>query len=86
MKLVNLVPGKELKKQVVKEALDDMDATLPTQVERFLNKLIDQIRGYNLSKRKEQLVIAKIIDALGLDKQQLMQAVQKIKKNDILKK
>jgi hypothetical protein len=86
MKLVNLVPGKEIKKQVVKEALDDMDATLPTQVERFLNKLIDQIRGYNLSKRKEQLVIAKIIDALGLDKQQLMQAVQKIKKNDILKK
>ena len=86
MKLVNLEPGKEIKKQVVKEALDDMDATLPTQVERFLNKLIDQIRGYNLSKRKEQLVIAKIIDALGLDKQQLMQAVQKIKKNDILKK
>jgi hypothetical protein len=86
MKLVNLVPGKEIKKQVVKEALDDMDATLPTQVERFLNKLIDQIRGYNLSKRKEQLVIAKIIDALGLDKQQLMQAIQKIKKNDILKK
>ena len=86
MKLVDLVPGKEIKKQVVKEALDDMDATLPTQVERFLNKLIDQIRGYNLSKRKEQLVIAKVIDALGLDKQQLMQAVQKIKKNDILKK
>ncbi len=61
MKLVDLVPGKEIKKQVVKEALDDMDATLPTQVERFLNKLIDQIRGYNLSKRKEQLVIAKVI-------------------------
>jgi chorismate mutase len=83
MKLVDLVPGKQVN---IKESLDDMDVTLPSQVERFLNKLIDQIKGYNLPKRKEQLVIARIIDALGLDKQQLMQAVQKIKKNDILKK
>ena len=83
MKLVDLVPGKQTN---VKESIDDMDITLPSQVERFLDRLIDQIKGYNLSKRKEQLVIAKVIDALGLDKQQLMQAIQKIKKNDILKK
>jgi hypothetical protein len=63
-----------------------MDVTLPPQVDRFLQKLVSQIKGYSLPKRKEQLVIAKIIDALGLDKQQLMQAIQKIKKNDILKK
>jgi hypothetical protein len=86
MKLVNLVPGKKVKQQVVKEGLDDMDVTLPSQVERFLDKAVNAIKGYNLPKRKEQLVIAKIIDALGLDKQQLMQAIQKIKKNDILKK
>jgi hypothetical protein len=83
MKLVDLVPGKQTN---IKESIDDMDVTLPAQVERFLDRLIDQIKGYNLSKRKEQLVIAKVIDALGLDKQQLMQAIQKIKKNDILKK
>ena len=83
MKLVDLVPVKQIN---VKESIDDMDVTLPAQVERFLDRLIDQIKGYNLSKRKEQLVIAKVIDALGLDKQQLMQAIQKIKKNDILKK
>ena len=83
MKLVDLVPGKQVN---IKESLDDMDVTLPSQVERFLDRLIDQIKGYNLPKRKEQLVIAKIIDELGLDKQQLMQAIQKIKKNDILKK
>jgi hypothetical protein len=68
------------------ESIDDMDVTLPSQVERFLDKAVNAIKGYNLPKRKEQLVIAKIIDALGLDKQQLMQAIQKIKKNDILKK
>jgi hypothetical protein len=82
-KLINLIPKKNI---VVKESLDDMDVTLPPQVDRFLQKLVSQIKGYSLPKRKEQLVIAKIIDALGLDKQQLMQAIQKIKKNDILKK
>jgi hypothetical protein len=85
-KLINLIPGKEVKKNVVKEALDDMDANLPAQVDRFLDRAITAIKGYSLSKKKEQLVIAKIIDALGMDKAQLMQAIQKIKKNDILKK
>jgi hypothetical protein len=82
-KLVNLIPKNNI---VVKESLDDMDTTLPSQVERFLDKAVNAIKGYNLTKKKEQLVIAKIIDALNLDKQQLMTAIQKIKKNDILKK
>lgn len=82
-KLLSLVPKKNI---VVKESIDDMDANLPAQVEKFLDRLITQIKGYNLTKKKEQLVIAKVIDALGMDKSQLMQAIQKIKKNDILKK
>jgi hypothetical protein len=63
-----------------------MDANLPAQMERFLDRTINIIKSYNLPRKKEQLVIAKIIDALGMDKQQLMQAITKIKKNDILKK
>jgi hypothetical protein len=82
MKLVNLIPGKN----VVKEDLEDMDVTLPSQVQRFLDRTISIVKGYNLPKKKEQLIIAKIIDALGMDRQQLMQAITKIKKNDILKK
>lgn len=82
-KLVNLIPKGNT---TMKESIDDMDTTLPAQVERFLDKAVNAIRGYNLSKKKEQLVIAKIIDALNLDKSQLTQAIQKIKKNDILKK
>jgi hypothetical protein len=82
-KLINLIPKQNV---VVKESIDDMDATLPAQVERFLDRAVGVIKGYNLSKKKEQLIIAKIIDALNLDKSQLMQAFQKIKKNDILKK
>ena len=82
-KLINLIPGRQIN---VKESIDDMDVNLPAQVDRFLERLITQIKGYNLTKKKEQLVIAKIIDALGMDKSQLMQAITKIKKNDILKK
>jgi predicted regulator of amino acid metabolism with ACT domain len=68
------------------EDLEDMDVALPSQVQRFLDRTISIVKGYNLPKKKEQLIIAKIIDALGMDRQQLMQAITKIKKNDILKK
>jgi hypothetical protein len=79
-KLVNLIPGRE----VVKEELDDMDVSLPSSVERFLDRAIRALKGYNLSKRKEQYVIAKLIDALGMTPTELMQAVQKMKKNKIV--
>jgi hypothetical protein len=68
-KLVNLIPGRE----VVKEELDDMDVSLPSSVERFLDRAIRALKGYNLSKRKEQYVIAKLIDALGMTPTELMQ-------------
>jgi len=81
-KLVNLIPGRELRK----ESIEDMDTNLPAQMEKFLDRTINIIKSYNLPRKKEQLVIARIIDSLGMDKQQLMQAINKIKKNDILKK
>ena len=82
MKLVNLIPGKE----ITTEGLEDMDTALPAQMQKFLDRTINIIKSYNLPRKKEQLVIARIIDSLGMDKQQLMQAINKIKKNDILKK
>ena len=81
-KLVNLIPGRE----VVKEDLDDMDVTLPSTAERFLDRALNVIKSYNLGRRKEQLVIAKLIDALGMTPQELAQAVQKLKKNKIVKR
>jgi hypothetical protein len=85
-KLINLIPGKEINQKVVKEALEDMDANLPTQIERFLDRAINVIRGYKLSRKKEQFVIAKMIDALDMNPAELQQAVQKVKKNKIVKK
>ena len=87
MKLVDLVPGQPInEKKVVKETLDDLDTTLPQSVDRYLEKMVSQIKGMNLNRKKEILVLAKVIDSMGIDKQDLMRYIQKIKKNDILGK
>jgi predicted glycoside hydrolase/deacetylase ChbG (UPF0249 family) len=80
-KLINLVPGR-----IVKEELENFDTSLPTNVKRFLDKVVSQLKSYNLNRKKEVLVLATIIDALGMDKMELMRYVQKIKKSDILNK
>jgi hypothetical protein len=85
MKLVNLVPGKAINDKVVKESLDDLDTNLPQAVDRYLEKMVSQIKGMNLNRKKEILVLAKVIEAMGIDKQELMRYIQNIKKNDILK-
>ncbi len=81
-KLVNLIPGK----QIQKEDLEDMDVTIPSKVERFLDRALSVIKSYNLGRKKEQLVIAKLVDALGMTPQELSMAVQKLKKNKIVKR
>ena len=79
-KLINLIPGRE----IVKEELDDMDVALPASAERFLDRAIKALKGYNLNIKKEQYVIAILIHALGMTPSELMQAVQKLKKNNII--
>jgi predicted transcriptional regulator len=81
-KLINLVPGK----QIQKEDLEDMDVSIPGKVERFLDRALSVIKSYNLGRKKEQLVIAKLVDALGMTPQELSMAVQKLKKNKIVKR
>ena len=90
-KLINLIPSnyteiKVLSKQEMKEDLEDMDVSIPSKVERFLDRALQVIKSYNLPKRKEQLVIAKLVDALGMSPQDLQQAVTKLKKYKIVKK
>ena len=86
MKLVDLVPGQPInEKKAVKESLEDLDTTLPQAVDRYLERMIAQIKGMNLNRKKEILVLAKVIDAMGIDKNDLMRFIQKIKQNDILK-
>jgi len=68
------------------ESLEDLDTNLPMGVERYLDKMVSQIKGMNLNRKKEILVLAKVIDAMGMDKQELMRYIQQIKKKDILGK
>jgi hypothetical protein len=88
-KLVNFIPSnyttaKVLTKAEMNEELDDMDVSLPASAERFLDRAIRALKGYNLNRKKEQYVIAKLIHALGMTPSELMQAVQKLKKNKIV--
>ena len=90
-KLINLIPNnyteiKVLSKQEMKEDLEDMDVTIPAKVDRFLDRALQVIKSYNLPRRKEQYVIAKLIDALGMTPSDLQQAVQRLKRNKIVKR
>ena len=90
-KLINLIPSnyteiKVLSKQEIKEDLEDMDVSIPSKVERFLDRALQVIKSYNLPRRKEQLVIAKLVDALGMTPSDLQQAVAKLKKYKIVKR
>ena len=88
-KLINLLPSnyttaKVITKAEMHEELEDMDVSLPTSAERFLDRAIKALKSYNLNKRKEQYVIAKLIDSLDMTPSELQQAVQKLKKNKIV--
>ena len=96
-KLINLVPNNYTtakvisktemnEKKAVKESIDDLDTTLPQSVERYLDRMVNQIKGMNLNRKKEILVLARVIEAMGMDKAELMRYIQKIKQNDILNK
>ena len=58
---------------------------LPSQVNRFLDKFVDSMKGANLNRMKRAAILYKVIDAAGMTPQQLMADIQKIKqamKND----
>jgi hypothetical protein len=53
---------------------------LPSQVNRFLNKFVDSMKGANLNRIKRSAILYKVINASGMNVQQLMADIQKIKK------
>ena len=83
-KLINLIPNNQ--KPKTNEALEDMEVALPSKVEKFLDRLVQTIKSYNLPKKKEQAVIARVMDSMGITPSELNQAVQKLKKYDVVKR
>ena len=85
-KLVNLIPGREINSEKKEPETDfgKLDVSLPGQIERFLDRAVRVIKGYNLPKNKEVLVIAKILDALDVDKSQISTMISRIKSAGVL--
>ena len=73
---------------IKEEKLNEVDFSkikLPSQVNRFLDKFVDSMKGANLNRMKRAAILLKVIDAAGMTPQQLMADIQKIKtamKND----
>jgi len=68
---------------VKEENLNEVDFSkikLPSQVDRFLNKFVDAMKGANLNRLKRSAILYKVIDASGMSVQQLMADIAKIKK------
>ena len=71
--------GMNIKKGKLNE-VDFSKIKLPGQVDRFLNKFVDSMKGANLNRIKRSAILYKVIDASGMSIQQLMADIQKIKK------
>jgi len=80
-------------KEIIKEVIEEETINevnfdkikLPSQVNRFLDKFVDSMKGANLNRMKRAAILYKVIDAAGMTPQQLMADIQKIKtamKND----
>ena len=52
---------------------------LPSQVNRFLDKFVDSMKGANLNRMKRAAILYKVIDAAGMTPQQLMADIAKIR-------
>ena len=68
---------------VKEENLNEVDFSkikLPSQVDRFLTKFVDSMKGANLNRMKRSAILYKVIDASGMTVQQLMADIQRIKK------
>ena len=68
---------------IKEENLNEVDFSkikLPSQVNRFLDKFVDSMKGANLNRMKRAAILFKVIDAAGMTPQQLMADIQKIKK------
>ena len=74
---------KEIIREVIEEEIinevDFSKIKLPSQVDRFLDKFVDSMKGANLNRMKRAAILFKVIDAAGMTPQQLMADINKIK-------
>jgi hypothetical protein len=86
-RLVSLIPvNKEVvnKKKIQKEDISDIHAQIPASIKHDIEGMTNKIKSMNLSRDKEALIIAKLVDAMGMDKGDLNNAISKIKRAHIV--
>ena len=74
---------KESGMNVKEEKLNEVDFSkvkLPATVNRFLGKFVQSMKDANLNRIKRSAILYKVIDAAGMNPQQLMSDINKIKK------
>ena len=73
-------------KEIIREEIENLNEVdfskikLPGQVDRFLDKFVNAMKGANLNRIKRAAILWKVIDAAGMSPQQLMADINKIKK------
>ena len=78
------ISKKRLREFIREEILSERDMTdikLPSQVERFTNKLIDQIKRINLNRPRKYALVGRIVLALGIEISRLSSMMTLIKKS-----
>ena len=75
---------KEIIREVIeKEKINEVNfdkIKLPSQVDRFLDKFVDSMKGANLNRMKRAAILFKVIDAAGMTPQQLWLILIKLNK------
>ena len=80
------ISRKELKKMIKEEiqSLNEMDLDkikLPSNIERFSDRLIKQIQRVNLTRPRQYALVGRIIAAVGIDINKLTQMMSVIKRD-----
>ena len=80
------ISRKELKKMIKEEiqSLNEMDLDkikLPSNIERFSDRLIKQIQRVNLTRPRQYALVGRIIAAVGIDINKLTNMMSIIKRD-----
>ena len=79
--------SKKRLKKIIKEEIQKLnevdldDVKLPANVQRFTDKLVDQIKRVKLTRVKQYALVGRIVAALGVDVAKLTQLMSIIKKD-----
>ena len=71
--------------KIVKEEVKTFneDVTLPANIKRFMDKLVDALKGKGLNRKRQIAILGGVINSLGIEPGQLMRMVKIAKKSEL---